>query len=128
MFALILLVVTSISTALAPPPPRPGSPPPSPAEDSPSPAAESRAVARTVDASRASPTTVEVAVGDVLDLTVSADEAGAVELRDLGQIKAIDPTTDATFNVIATEPGRYPIVLLGSERTLGTVRVTPREG
>ncbi|MEJ7893118.1 MAG: hypothetical protein WKF94_10800 [Solirubrobacteraceae bacterium] len=126
MFAVILLVVTAISTALAPPP-QPTSPPPV-ATDAPSSARASRNVARTIDASRQNPTTVEVEAGDLLTLTVSSDEAGAVELRELGQVKVIDPTTDAVFDVLPTQPGRYAVVLLGSERTVGTVRVTPRQG
>lgn len=126
MFAVILLLVTTISTALAPPPQR--APPPPVAADAPSAARASRTVERTIDASRENPTTVEVEAGDLLTLTVSSDEAGAVELRELGQVKAIDPNTDAVFDVVPTRPGRYAVVLLGSERTVGTVRVTPAQG
>lgn len=123
IFALVLLVVTAISTALAPPPgQRLADRDPSPA---PSGASETALVERTVDATDVAPADVELQEGDRLRLTVESDEAGYVELRDLGQLKAIAPGTPAVFDVLPPA-GEYPVVLDGV-RTAATVRVSSDE-
>lgn len=123
MFAAILLVVTTISAALAPPP-RLDERSPRIAEGDPLSTGPAREVARTIDAAQSEPATVKVAPGDVLSLTVRADESAAVQLEGLASIRPVSPTTDAVFDVRPTRPGDYPVVLLDAEqRTVGTVRV-----
>jgi hypothetical protein len=122
LFLVLLLAVTALSAGLAPPPRTGGG-----SGDLPdTPTTTSAAVERTIAAERARPATVTVEVGDLLRLTVRSPTAGAVELRGLGAVRAIAPETPVVFDVLPDVPGDYPVVLLGAERTLGTVRVRPR--
>jgi hypothetical protein len=71
---------------------------------------------------------VEVSEGDVVHLAVKHDTADSVEIRGLDLIRTVDPDTPAEFDLLADAPGNYDIVLLTDEETIGTLRVTPREG
>lgn len=126
LFVVILLVVTTLSAALAPPPRRPAQSGET-APASPRRTAPAAVVEHTIDAARRKPATVAVEAGDVLSLTVESDEAGAVELQGLAGLRAIAPLAPVVFDVLPAVPGDYPVVMLSDGRTLGTVRVTPRE-
>jgi hypothetical protein len=128
LFAVVLLMVTAISAALAPPP-RTGAP--APASPTASPAADGTVVERTIDADRTRPQTVVVQAGDILTLTIEAQTMDAVELQGLAALRAIDPDTPVVFDVLPEEAGDYPVLLHGGDgvaRTIGTVRVvSPQE-
>jgi hypothetical protein len=57
---------------------------------------------------------------------VSSSVAGQVEVEGLGLVQAVAPVAPASFDVLATRPGRYLVVMLpvdGERRILGTVVV-----
>jgi hypothetical protein len=118
-FLVLLLVVTALSAGLVAPPRQPA-----PTTGLPvTPPTRSPIVARTIDASRSRPRTVAIHRGDLLSLTVRADDSDAVELQGLAGLRPIAPDTPVTFSVLADAPGEYPVVLVGAGRTVGTVRV-----
>jgi hypothetical protein len=121
-FLVLLLVVTALSAALVAPPPRTAPP-----AASPTPRPEpTEVITHRIDADRRRPRTVTVRSGDLLSLTVSAGTADAIELQGLSTLRAVDPETPVTFDVLADVPGDYPVVLVGAARTVGTVRVLSR--
>jgi hypothetical protein len=121
-FLALLLVVTALAAGLAPPP-RPLPPQAGVTAPGTAPPGSSVIVARTLDASRTRPRTITVRSGDILSLTVRSDTADAVELQNLGALRAVAPDAPVTFDVLPDEPGEYPVVLVGAGRTVGTVRV-----
>jgi hypothetical protein len=134
MFAMILLVVTALSSALAPPrdtSPAPVSPTATPDGTAAGAATSGTIVERTIDAANAAPATVVVQEGDILSLTVETDEPAAIELEGLGPRRAATRESPVVFDVLPEVPGRYPVVLVNAdetvERTVGTVRVVSRE-
>ena len=48
--------------------------------------------------------------GDAATVRVSVDEAGSVDIPDLGLSAPADPVTPARFDVLANRPGRYRLV------------------
>ncbi len=114
--------VTALSAGLAAPVREPAP------EAAPSPTAATRGsvVEETLDAAAAKPRTVTVDSGDLLTLTVESDSDDAVELQGLGAVRPVAPETPVVFDVLADEPGEYPVVLLDAGRTVGTVRVVSR--
>jgi hypothetical protein len=48
--------------------------------------------------------------GQAAEVLVSVDSPGLVEIPRLGLSAAADPVTPARFDVLATDPGRYPIL------------------
>ncbi len=69
-------------------------------------------------------TRVVVNQGDLVDLEVSGSEIDSVSLLD--EVVPIDPASPALFQLVAGEPGEYPIELLDANRQVGTLLV--REG
>ena len=66
-------------------------------------------------------TRVVVDEGDLVDLEVSGSELDSVMLHD--EVVAIDPDAPAIFQLLADEPGEYPIELLDARRQVGTLVV-----
>ncbi len=126
MFVAILLAVTALTAGLAPPPPG-GEVREPPAPIGPSATTGSAVVERALDADRRRPRTIAVETGDLLRLTVSGSETDAVELQGLAALRALAPETPVIFDVLVDAPGDYPVVLLETERTIGTVRVVDRK-
>jgi hypothetical protein len=70
-------------------------------------------------------TRVVVNEGDLVDLEVSGSEVDSVTLRD--EVVPIDPDSPAQFQLLADEPGDFPIELLDADRQVGTL-VVRRKG
>lgn len=125
LVAAVLLGLTLVVTALAPPP----SPSPTPTNTAPSGGAEApadaelEAVEVTLDTNDGQ-RDVEVAEGDIVRLVVTSDEPDSIELRGFGLVRHVARDTPAEFEVYADEAGEYPLILLGPETTIGTLRVT----
>lgn len=66
-------------------------------------------------------TRVVVDEGDLVDLEVSGAEVDSVTLLD--EVVPIDPDAPAMFQLLADEPGDYPIELLDADRRVGTLVV-----
>jgi hypothetical protein len=70
------------------------------------------------------PTRVVVRQGQILQLTVRGSEVDSVQL--LGEIEPLEEESPALFNVLADEPGEYPIDLIDAKRQIGTLVVRER--
>jgi hypothetical protein len=70
-------------------------------------------------------TRVVVDEGDLVDLEVSGSEVDSVTLLD--EVVPIDPDSPAQFQLLADEPGEFPIELLDADRQVGTL-VVRRKG
>ena len=123
-FALVLAAV-SLGAALSAPreeaddPPRPRAPAP----PSSTPGAISIALDHPVEGR---PPVREVRTGAHVVLRVRARAEGNVEIPALGLIEPVSRSAPAVFDLLATRPGRYEVVLvpLGGERIeLGTLVV-----
>jgi hypothetical protein len=69
-------------------------------------------------------TRVVVHEGDLVDLVVTGSEVDSVTLLD--EVVPIDPDSPATFQLLADDPGEYPIELLDADRQVGTLVVRRR--
>jgi hypothetical protein len=67
--------------------------------------------------------TVELQVGDLLELTVTSEELGTVEFAALGKVEAVGPDAPAHFSFYADRPGRSEVRMLGTGEILGEVVV-----
>ena len=130
LFALIvMLVVSSVAAALVPvdrdqddettdraearePKPRP------PPGD---------VIERTVDAGRKHPAVVDVVSGDRLVLTVESGRFVEVEIPAFGELAEAEPAAPAIFDLVPTEPGRHPVLILDRGRRIATIAVA-RDG
>jgi hypothetical protein len=122
----VLMGITALTAGLTAPPSRRGEPvlttPPTTRATT-----DAALVQRTIDADATRPPTVAVEQGDALHLTVRADALDSVELEGLGLVQALAPDSPALFDVLADEAGTYPVVLTGSGRRVGAVRVNPAQ-
>jgi hypothetical protein len=66
-------------------------------------------------------TRVVVDEGDLVYLEVRGSELDSVTL--LEEVEPIDPDAPAVFELLADEPGDYPIVLVDADRQVGTLVV-----
>jgi hypothetical protein len=120
----ILMGLTALAAGLAPPPPRGPQVRPSPTAG---PYASGDApVELRVDAAQEGAQSVAANAGDEVHLTVSYDDLATVELEGIGVVRPVSADSPAEFDVLATE-GTYPIVLMESGRTVGTLEVTGSE-
>jgi hypothetical protein len=71
------------------------------------------------------PDRVVVTQGDLVQLEVASEEVDSVLLGGFEQIEPVAPASNARFNLLADEPGRYAIELLDSGRRVGTLVVRP---
>jgi hypothetical protein len=122
IFVAVLMGLTALAAGLATPPPRAP-------KDTEGPVIGTSVKPATppVEAtlSLSEPRTIAVDEGDQLQLSVQGDALDAVEIAGLGQLQAIAPDTPAAFDILADRAGTYPIRLLGADRRVGRLRVTP---
>jgi hypothetical protein len=117
LFFAVLVLVTTITAPRESPvrddaPPQFGQPEPPSGE-------RGRDVAATMPEDE----TVDLRVGDLLELTVRATERGTVEVPALGKIEPVGPDAPARFTFYASRPGRYPVRLLDTDEVLGEIVV-----
>ena len=67
------------------------------------------------------PARVAVRKGQILELTVRGTEVDSVQV--LGEIEPIEEDSPALFDILADEPGEYPIELVDADRQIGTLVV-----
>ena len=72
-----------------------------------------------------------VRAGAAVTVEVAVNEAGTVDIPDMGMTAPADPVTPARFDVLATRPGRYALLFTpaAGERAepAGSLVVTSRE-
>ena len=91
-------------------------------------APESRLVKQSVDASAEPPAVVRARVGDQLQLRVTSQRSGTVELHGLGPTEDVGARQPAHFDVLLRDDGSYPVRFLGTEQTIAEIRVDPLPG
>jgi hypothetical protein len=91
------------------------------------PAARAQAgLARTVVATLPRDKVVGAAVGDRIDLTVTARAPDEVVISGYDFLQAVDPLTPALFDFIADAPGSFPVTLQSTGKVLGRIEVAVR--
>jgi hypothetical protein len=66
---------------------------------------------------------VRAQVGDLVNLTVTSDVPGGVEMPAFGESAPVAPNAPAMFDVLPTQPGRYVVLAMGSGRQIGALVV-----
>jgi hypothetical protein len=73
------------------------------------------------------PQRIELALGDQLELTVSSPKlADQVEIPAFGDLEDVDPDFPARFDLLALEPGAFPVRLVEAGRVIARIEVTAR--
>ena len=124
----VLMGLTALAASLAPREPllreqgqRAATPTPTPTP-SPVPDKAAQPVARTIDADE-NPKRVSVRQGQIVQLMVLSSEVDSVMVLD--EIEPVEEESPAEFDILAAEPGEYPITLLDADRRVGTLVVRP---
>jgi hypothetical protein len=93
-----------------------------------SPGPESTAPARIRFEASRKKRTLRLRAGRAAVVTVDVRKPGQVELEGLGLTAAAEPVTAARFDVLVSEPGRYPVRFKPAQgrpaETIGVLRVT----
>ena len=92
----------------------------------PGPPPSSRTVG-TVEATMPAAEEVRAKVGDLVTLTVESEEPGGVEFPAFGETEPAGPNAPAIFDVMPTEPGRYPVRSTITGEELGELVVEPAD-
>jgi hypothetical protein len=126
----VLMGLTALAASIAPREPlvrERGTATPSPTpttEAAVGPATPIRTINKTISTADG-PAKVTVHDGDLVHLTIESTELDNVSVMD--EIKPIEPESPAEFDLLADEPGSYPIELLDSGRRVGTLVVRPAD-
>ena len=124
----IFLLLTTVAAALDPRPlrtPRPPAPI-APADDRER--DDARTVAIRLEGSDRRPWERRVSAGTHVVLTVTVDTPGEIALEGLDQVVSATPEAPAVFDLLATRPGRYPVLLTpvaSGPRQLGVLVIGP---
>jgi hypothetical protein len=78
---------------------------------------------RTITAEMPAQRVVRARPGDMVDLTVSSDVAGGVEIAQLGETEPVAPGAPAYFSVLPSQPGTYIVQLSETGAELGRIQV-----
>jgi heme/copper-type cytochrome/quinol oxidase subunit 2 len=126
---LVLLVMSSVLAALVPVERDSAdeSTTGSTAADEPAATATGELVQRTIAADDATPERIELAIGDQLELTVTAAKlADQVEIPAFGVTEDVDPDLPARFDLLALEAGSFPVRLVEAGRAIARIEVADR--
>ena len=70
---------------------------------------------RKIDADAKQPTTIRMARGDQLDVTVTSSKAGQVEIAALGVFEGVDRFFPARLDLLPADQGTYPVRLVPNQ-------------
>jgi hypothetical protein len=84
---------------------------------------EARLIKRTVSTSARKRPTIEMRVGDQLELTVKSPVANAVEIEAFGEFEDVDPAFPAKFNLFPLAAGSHAVRLVDPPGLVATIRV-----
>ena len=128
---IVVLVVSTVAATLFAPTQRNSettttaeSPSPRAAQE---PGRSGRLIEKTVQTSSKRPPTLQLLLGDQLELTVRVGAPLQVEIPALGMLEDADPGAPAHFSILTASPGRYGVRALGG-RPIATIRVTEPAG
>ena len=114
----VLFMIAAIASAIAP---RPET---GPAPLAPTPAPPAAIATPRVTGHLPADGVVRADVGDVVDLSVTAEAEDTVQIVALGLDAPVDPQTPARFELVADQPGRFPVTLQGAGTRLGMLEVS----
>jgi len=66
---------------------------------------------------------VRARVGDLVTITVESQDVGGVEIPAFGQSEPVAPEAPALFDLLPTEPGRFPVRDANTGRQVGVLVV-----
>ena len=123
---IVLLVLSSLAAVLIPvkPAPEPKAHPTTTTERAIPPPPEGALVKRVIDAAAKHPATIRLAPGDQLDLEVRSPRPDQVEIPGFGELEDTDPDFAAHFDLLAFDPGTFPIRLVRANRVIGRIVVS----
>jgi hypothetical protein len=78
---------------------------------------------RTVEATLPAQAEVRARVGDLVTLTVEAEDIGGVEVPAFGESEPVAPGSPALFDLLPTEPGRFVVRSAESGGQIGVLIV-----
>jgi hypothetical protein len=84
-----------------------------------------RLLERTIEVPTSRPFVLPLRLGDQLLLRIRSKKPDEVEIPRLGQIEAVDRFAPASFDILATEPGSYPVRLVAADLKVGRILVKP---
>jgi hypothetical protein len=127
----VLMGLTALAASVAPRDPalrsaperRPTATPAPQATEPPAASPETGTVDRVISADAARPERIVVKEGEVVELEVSSSEVGSVSLMD--RIQAVDPDSNARFNIYADRVGSFNVTLGDADRVVGVLEVEP---
>lgn len=125
---LVLLFLSSLAAALAPPveePAEEGSTPTTSEPARPEPADDGKVLRERLDAGAKGEPTIEATVGDQLQLRVSGDRVATIELGGIGASDDVGPEAPASFDVLLNRAGTFPVRILESGERIGAISVRP---
>ena len=118
LLAAALMLLAALAVGLAP---RSGGPEP---PSAPATGRSAEVVERELSAD-ADDQSIEARVGDLIRFQVAGNTIDQVEIERLDRIDPIEPTTPARFEVIPDAAGVYPIRLIGADRRIGRLDISP---
>jgi hypothetical protein len=83
-------------------------------------------VHRTISADAKRMARIEIRVGDQLGLKVTSKRPGLVEIPAFGELENVDPAFAGHFDLLALQPGSFPVLLVDDERTIARIEVAAR--
>ncbi len=116
----VLIALTAIAAGVSPPPREDSGDTPQAVADTPPGEEIDRTLS--IDA-KGDARIVKATVGDMLHLTVEGDAVDSVEVGEF-EVAPLDPESPAIIELLAEEPGSYPIRLLDADRDVGTLEIS----
>jgi len=86
---------------------------------------EGRLVTQSVDASGGRPDVVRARAGDRLELTVTSQRPGTIELEGLGSAEDVGPQQPAFFDVFLRDDGSFPVRFIDTGVKIARIEVSP---
>lgn len=69
---------------------------------------------------------VRAEVGDLVELTVTAEQVDSATIEDLGLTEALAPEAPAQFSFLADRPGSFPVTLTLTDDRAGRIVVSAK--
>lgn len=79
---------------------------------------------QSIDTALEKPPLIRASIGDQLQLKVTSQETGTVELVHIGPTEDVGPQQPALFDVLLRDPGTYPVRFLETGREIAKIVVT----
>jgi hypothetical protein len=121
---LVLLVLSSVAAALIPPD-RQVRETSSSTTQTTTPEPEGKLIKRTVSASADRRPTIQMHVGDQLQLKVTSPVPNMVEIEEFGELEDTDPNFPASFDLLPFDSGRFAVRLVDPAGLVATIHVKP---